>query len=82
MTWQLSRHFALRMIGEQVKYENYGDFEFNFLFSYTPSPGTVIYLGYNDYQQMQPGFKNGWLFKDYRRVQRGFFMKLSYLFRL
>jgi hypothetical protein len=53
-----------------------------FLFGYTPNPGTAFYVGYNDdltyngnspfTQQFEPGF---------RRNGRTFFIKLSYLFR-
>ena len=53
-----------------------------FLFGWTPSPGTALYAGYNDdltrngYSpftgQYEPGF---------RRNSRTFFIKLSYLFR-
>ncbi|HJZ82404.1 MAG TPA: hypothetical protein VKD91_18725, partial [Pyrinomonadaceae bacterium] len=53
-----------------------------FLFGYTPNPGTAFYVGYNDdltYNgsspftgQFEPGF---------RRNGRTFFIKLSYLFR-
>jgi hypothetical protein len=53
-----------------------------FLFGYTPNPGTAFYLGYNDdltyngrnpfTSQFEPGF---------RRNGRTFFIKMSYLFR-
>jgi len=53
-----------------------------FLFGYTPNPGTAFYLGYNDDMtrngsnpftgQLEPGF---------RRNGRTFFIKMSYLFR-
>jgi hypothetical protein len=53
-----------------------------FLFGYTPNPGTAFYVGYNDDMtyngnspfsgQVEPGF---------RRNGRTFFIKLSYLFR-
>jgi hypothetical protein len=53
-----------------------------FLFGWTPNPGTALYVGYNDdvahnsfspfTGQLEPGF---------RRNGRTFFIKLSYLFR-
>ena len=53
-----------------------------FLLGYTPSPGTALYVGYNDdaqfngfnptLRQFQPGF---------RRDGRTFFIKMSYLIR-
>jgi len=53
-----------------------------FLFGWTPNPGTAFYVGYNDdlnrhgfnpfSNQLEPGF---------RRNNRTFFIKLSYLFR-
>jgi hypothetical protein len=53
-----------------------------FLFGYTPNPGTAFYVGYNDdmnrdgfnpfSHQLEPGF---------RRNGRTFFIKMSYLFR-
>src|SRR5438045_4607656 len=53
-----------------------------FLFGYTPNPGTAFYVGYNDdltrngfnpfTRQLAPGL---------RRHRRTFFIKMSYLFR-
>jgi hypothetical protein len=53
-----------------------------FLFGWTPNPGTALYIGYNDdinrngfspfTSQLEPGF---------RRNGRTFFIKMSYLFR-
>jgi hypothetical protein len=53
-----------------------------FLFGWTPNPGTALYIGYNDdinrngfspfTNQIEPGF---------RRNGRTFFIKMSYLFR-
>ncbi|MCB0281219.1 MAG: carbohydrate binding family 9 domain-containing protein [Calditrichaeota bacterium] len=91
VTYQLNQNIAFRIIGEQVRekyddpafdYLNSGQLDFNFLASYTPSPGTVVFLGYNDLQQRNDNYTGGWLFNNYRRSQRGFFLKLSYLFRL
>lgn len=53
-------------------------FRLDALFSYQPTPGTVVFLGYGSTmrepnERREPGL---------RRVQDGFFVKVSYLFRL
>ena len=55
-----------------------GNLRTDLLFSYFPNPGTVVYLGYGGGYH-EPG-ERGRLKFD--RVQDGFFMKLSYLFRM
>jgi hypothetical protein len=47
------------------------------LFSYQPIPGTVFFLGYGALLD-EP---NGLRFSDYNRLNDGFFVKLSWLFR-
>jgi hypothetical protein len=49
----------------------------DWLFSYRPSPGTVVFVGYGN-TLTEPG---ALAFQDLRRVNDGFFVKLSYLFR-
>jgi hypothetical protein len=53
-----------------------------FLFGYTPNPGTAFYLGYND-DMTRNGFNpfTGQLEPGFRRNGRTFFIKMSYLFR-
>ncbi|OLD59533.1 MAG: hypothetical protein AUI33_16395 [Ignavibacteria bacterium 13_1_40CM_2_61_4] len=53
-----------------------------FLFGYTPNPGTAFYLGYND-DLVRNGFNpfTGQLEPGFRRNGRTFFIKMSYLFR-
>jgi Domain of unknown function (DUF5916) len=90
INYQISRYFATRLI-LQNDWKTYdddvywsdpnGEFEVNFLLSYTPSPGTVIFLGYNDYQEKTDLYDKGLIFKNYRQQQRGVFLKLSYLFK-
>lgn len=70
--FQFSREFFLRLILEHNDY--YKDLDVNLLFSYQPSPGTVLFLGYNDYLMDNRANK-------YIRHARGLFAKLSYLFR-
>ena len=50
----------------------------DWLFSYLPSPGTVIYLGYGSLMTESDPFK----FNRLIRQQDGFFVKMSYLFRV
>lgn len=54
------------------------DLRMDFLFSYHPTPGTVFYLGYGSSLTEADAFT----FRDVNRVSDGFFVKLSYLFRL
>ena len=53
-----------------------------FLFGWTPNPGTSFYVGYND-DMNRNGFSpiNGQLEPGFRRNGRTFFIKMSYLFR-
>jgi len=48
------------------------------LFSYRPTPGTVIFAGYGSALLEESAFRFG----DLTRQRDGFFLKLSYLFRL
>lgn len=49
----------------------------DWLFSYHPTPGTVVYVGYGDSLEEPAAFR----FRGLSRVSDGFFAKLSYLFR-
>jgi len=53
-----------------------------FLFGWTPNPGTALYIGYND-DLRRNGFSpfTGQLEPGFRRNGRTFFIKMSYLFR-
>jgi len=53
------------------------DFQLDLLFSYRPTPGTVVFVGYGATLTESKAFR----FCDLERVQDGFFVKLSYLFR-
>ncbi len=53
-------------------------FRVDALFSYQPTPGTVVFLGYGSTLREPHGRPEPGL----RRVDDGFFVKLSYLFRL
>ena len=50
----------------------------DWLFSYRPIPGTLVYLGYGSTMQEPEQFQ----FNNLERTTDGFFAKISYLFRL
>ena len=54
------------------------EFSTDWLFSYRPVPGTLLYLGYGSTLEEPREFR----FQDLRRTRDGFFGKISYLFRL
>ncbi|MDP9278039.1 MAG: carbohydrate binding family 9 domain-containing protein [Gemmatimonadota bacterium] len=54
------------------------EFSTDWLFSYRPVPGTLVYLGYGSTLEEPREFR----FQDLRRTRDGFFGKISYLFRL
>ncbi len=54
------------------------DFRIDLLFSFRPTPGTVLFLGYGTSLTESEAFS----FDDLERVTDGFFLKASYLFRL
>ena len=49
----------------------------DWLFSYVPSPGTVLFAGYGSSLTEPEAFR----FRHLERVRDGVFVKLSYLFR-
>ena len=79
-TYQLSRFVFARA---RVDYDTLAsEARGQFLFGYTPNPGTAFYVGYND-DLFHNGFSpfTGQLEPGFRRNGRTFFIKLSYLFR-
>jgi hypothetical protein len=58
--------------------ETTNEFSTDWLFSYRPVPGTLVYLGYGSTLDEPREFR----FQDLRRTRDGFFGKISYLFRL
>jgi len=79
-TYQFTRFLFLRA---RVDYDTLAsNARGQFLFGYTPNPGTAFYLGYND-DLTRNGFSpfTGQLEPGFRRNGRTFFIKLSYLFR-
>jgi hypothetical protein len=59
--------------------QNGNDFRADWLFSYRPGPGTLIYLGYGSSLEENSAFAFG---SDLHRSTDGFFAKVSYLFRM
>ena len=53
-------------------------FRIDWLFSYHPAPGTVVYLGYGNSLEEPVAFR----FRGLSRISDGFFVKLSYLFHV
>jgi hypothetical protein len=53
------------------------EFTMDWLFSYRPIPGTLVYVGYGSTMEEPREFR----FQDLRRTSDGFFGKVSYLFR-
>jgi len=53
-------------------------FQTDLLFSYLPTPGTVVYLGYGNTSTEDRAFR----FNQMDRQHDGFFVKMSYLFRV
>jgi hypothetical protein len=54
------------------------DLRVDWLFSYRPTPGTVLFFGYGSSLEEPTAFR----FRRIGRVNDGFFLKMSYLFRL
>lgn len=79
-TYQFTRFiFARARIDFDSLASNYKG---QFLFGWTPNPGTALYIGYND-DLNRNGFSpfTGQLEPGFRRNGRTFFIKMSYLFR-
>jgi len=58
--------------------ETSNEFSTDWLFSYRPVPGTLVYLGYGSTLEEPREFR----FQNLQRTRDGFFGKISYLFRL
>jgi len=79
-TYQFTRFIFAR---GRIDYDSLAsNYKSQFLFGWTPNPGTAFYVGYND-DLTQNGFSpfTGQLEPGFRRNGRTFFIKLSYLFR-
>jgi hypothetical protein len=79
-TYQFSRFLFTRA---RLDYDSLRDnFAGQFLFAYTPSPGTAFYVGYNDNFNVN-GVNpfTGQFEQNFERNSRTFFIRASYLFR-
>jgi hypothetical protein len=79
-TYQFSRFTFVRA---RIDYDTLeSNVRGQFLFGWTPSPGTSLYVGYND-DMNRNGFNpfTGQLEPGFRRNGRTFFIKMSYLIR-
>lgn len=68
----------IRVNGDLTSDSESNDLRMDWLFSYRPNPGTLLYLGYGATMD-DAGQKR---FQDFQRINDGFFLKLSYLFRV
>ena len=64
--------------GPFVGASGFNQFRNDLLFSYRPTPGTVLFFGYGALLMEDQSFR----FADLRRIGDGVFIKASYLFRL
>ena len=79
-TYQFTRFIFAR---GRIDYDSLAsNFKGQFLFGWTPNPGTALYVGYNDDMNFN-GFNPfaGQLEPGFRRNGRTVFIKMSYLFR-
>ena len=82
LTYQLNKYLFFRGIVEYNKYKR--QLITDFLISFTYVPGTVIHLGYGAlYQKTEWNeFQNRYVdSNNFLEAQRGFFFKMSYLWR-
>ena len=82
LTYQLNKYLFFRGIVEYNKYKR--QLLTDFLVSFTYVPGTVIHLGYGSlYQKTEwDEFQNRYIdSNNFLEAQRGFFFKMSYLWR-
>ncbi len=54
----------------------------DYLFSYQPTPGTVLFLGYGSEADGQPDPLQRFNWQTLKRASDYFFVKYSYLFRM
>jgi hypothetical protein len=80
-TWQLNRYLFVRAIGEY--YINRKQLHTDFLASFTYIPGTVVHVGYSSIYNRIRWANNRFVESDrFLETRRGFFFKVSYLWRL
>ena len=67
----------IRIDGNLTSDSELNDLRMDWLFSYRPNPGTLLYLGYGSTME-DAGQRR---FENLQRLNDGFFLKLSYLFK-
>jgi hypothetical protein len=75
-------NFPLLINGVRALASRSGRFNGDYLFSYTPNPGTVVFLGYGSQALGEPDPTNRFAYQPLVRANDHFFVKLSYLFRM
>ncbi len=80
LSYQINKYVSLRAIGEYNKY--WKELSTDFLASFTYIPGTVMYLGYGSFYKKIEWATYAYIESDsFMEVERGFFFKMSYLWR-
>jgi hypothetical protein len=74
--------FPLIIDGKKALATRSRQFHSDFLFSYQPSPGTVVFLGYGSLADAKPNPLDRFNFQRLVRASDDVFVKLSYLFRM
>jgi hypothetical protein len=81
VTYQVNKYLFFRIIGEYNDYRE--SLTTDFLASFTYIPGTVVHFGYGSLYEYKTWDGYDYIESDnLTEMKRGFFMKLSYLFRL
>lgn len=81
LTYQVNKHLFFRGVAEYNRFRR--QLLTDFLASFTYVPGTVVYLGYGSVYE-----KREWVYdhfedgRQFHEMRRGFFFKMSYLWRL
>jgi len=74
--------YPLIIDGQKAIATRSAQFHSDFLFSYQPNPGTVLFLGYGSLADAEPNPLDRFKFQPLVRSSDYIFVKLSYLFRM
>jgi hypothetical protein len=74
--------FPLIINGQKALATRSASLRGDYLFSYQPNPGTVLFLGYGSRADGLPNPADRFSFQPLVRAQDYFFVKYSYLFRM
>lgn len=81
VTWQINKYLFIRSILEYNDYRR--SVSTDFLASFTYIPGTVFHIGYGFLSEHKAWNGAEYIESDtFKEMKRGFFVKISYLFRL